>query len=93
MRNPKMTRYINQDNENISIEDAIALATGQAKPMWKGWRQEPEELFEQIMECRWGDMEENFQGALEQEDVEPGSIDWADFSCPINKWENLTETL
>lgn len=88
-----MTRYINQDDENISIEDALALATGQVKPMWRGYRQEPEEMFEEIMEVRWGGIEENWEGALEQDDYEPGSVDWSDFSCPINKWENLTETL
>lgn len=87
-----MTRYINQDNEDCSIEDAIALATGAAKPMWRGHQQSFDELFEGIMEARWGDMEENFEGCLEHEEDEPGSIDWSDFSCPVEKWQNLYET-
>lgn len=84
-----VAKYINQDKENFTSEELFALVTGKSKPMWTCRQQTEDEMFTDIMNTRFN--EEDWQTACQsvESDEDGVEVDFSEFSCFINKWENL----
>lgn len=81
-----MTRYIETRNEDISIEEVIALCNYEAKPYPALWYENAKSVTTRRNASQWRDYQDCLEAVADDDSEE---IDWSEFSCPLNHWEYL----
>lgn len=82
------TRYIDARAEDCSTEDAIALYLQQAKPYPQLWYETEASRIVRRNASAWYNYQDTME-AIANGDCDEAEIHWAEFSCPLQKWQYL----